>query len=190
MLNHMELRHSAMPDDPDLVKSADGTDPPDDAATAGEPMAVSFRVDGRFTAMKVVGALIFLAIAIIFHEDPARSLFAGLAGLVTGIYAIRDVSAPVRLAADADGVTVVSGFTARRRLAWDQIEQVRVERRRRLGTHSDMLEIDAGDSLHLFSSYDLGVTPGKAARALAGLTHRLPDRAEPPSGQTEASPDS
>src|SRR5262249_20893746 len=155
------LRHSAMPEGPD--RDGPGpVDPTDPATTAEEPIAVSFRVDGRLTAVKVAGTLIFLAIALVFHDDPARSLFAGLAGLVTGVYAIRDLTAPVRLAADADGVTVVSGFTATQRLAWDQIQRVRVERRRRLGTHSDMLEIDAGDNLHLFSSYDLGVAPWAA----------------------------
>jgi hypothetical protein len=151
-----------------------------------EPMAVSFRVDGRLTAAKVAGAVIFLLIAVAFVEDPARSVFAGLAGLLVGAYAIRDVSAPVRLAADADGVTVVTGFTARRRLAWDQIERVRVEKRRRLGTRSELLEIDTGETLHLFSSYDLGVAPWEAARTLAGLTNRLLDAGRGP-GQTEPS---
>jgi hypothetical protein len=149
-------------------------------------MAVAFRVDGRLTAMKVAGALVFLLIAVAFRGDPARSVFAGLAGLLAGGYAIRDLIAPVRLSADADGVTVVSGFTARRRLAWNQIERVRVDQRRRLGTRSEMLEIDAGENLHLFSSYDLGVTPGEAARTLAGLTKRLLEAQRRP-GQPESS---
>ncbi len=176
MLKRMELRHSTMPDGEDGVDPPDRPHLPDTVEPEVEP-AVRFRVDGRLTALKVIAVVIFLAVAIFFRDDLARSLFAGLAGLVVGIYAIRDLSAPVRLAADADGVTVVDGFTGTRRLAWEQIQRVRVDRRRRLGTHSDLLEIDAGDSLHLLSSYDLGVAPCEAARTLAGLTRRRFDAA-------------
>ena len=71
-----------------------------------------------------------------------RGFGDGLAG-----WALRDLIAPVRLAADADGVTVVTGFARRRRhLPWAQIERVRVDRRDRLGLRSEMLEIDAGDA--------------------------------------------
>jgi hypothetical protein len=174
----MDLRHSAMPGGPE-------PEPP-----AGTPLAVSFRVDGRLTAVKVAGTLILLLVSLLssFQHDPARTVVAALAALVLGCYAVRDVAAPVRLAADADGVTVVGGFTAKQRLSWDEIERVRVDERRRLGTRSQFLEIDAGDSLHLFSSYDLGVPCWEAARALASLTRRLLDTGAEP-GQTPTDQD-
>jgi hypothetical protein len=50
-----------------------------------------------------------------------------------------------------------------------------VDERRRLGTRSELLEIDTGNSLHLFSTYDLGVSCWEAARVLAGLARRPAD---------------
>ena len=44
-----------------------------------------------------------------------------------------------------------------------------LDQRRRLGTRSEMLEIDTGDMLYLFSGYDLGVPVPQAARAVAAL---------------------
>jgi hypothetical protein len=89
---------------------------------------------------------------------------AGLAA-----WAVRDVVVPVRLAAGPTGVTVVTGFAGRRRLAWSQIERVRVDRRQRIGLTSAVLELDTGRGLHLFSRYDLGAPPEEVAAALAGL---------------------
>jgi hypothetical protein len=134
---------------------------------APPPTEVSFRVDGRLTAVRIVGTVVFLLLAFVFQAERGRLLFAGAAGLVCGIYAVRDLVAPRRLAADAGGVTVVTGFAGRRRLGWDQIAGVRVDQRRRLGTRSELLEIDAGDDLYLFSGYDLGVPCDEAAGALA-----------------------
>ena len=82
--------------------------------------------------------------------------------LVLAIYAFRDVAAPVRLAADAEGVTVINGYAGHRRLAWSQIERIRVDSRRR----AEFLEVDAGESLHLFSRYDLSMPPTEALATL------------------------
>ncbi|OLB78987.1 MAG: hypothetical protein AUI14_11675 [Actinobacteria bacterium 13_2_20CM_2_71_6] len=146
-------------------------DEPDSPAGAPEtpPTEVSFKVDGRLAAVKVAGAVIFLLLALVFSGDPGRTAFAGLGSLVLAFYAARDLIAPRRLSADTEGVTVVVGFAGRRRLGWDQIERVRVDQRRRLGTRSEMLEIDARESLHLFSGYDLGVPVWEAAQRLAQL---------------------
>ena len=113
------------------------------------PGEVSFRVDTRLTAVRVAGAVIFLLLALLYSGDPGRLAFGGLAGLVLAGYAVRDLVAPHRLTADAAGVTVVAGFAGRRRLAWDQIERVRIDQRRRFGTRAQLLEIDTGEDLHL-----------------------------------------
>jgi hypothetical protein len=136
---------------------------------AAAPLAVSFRVDSRLAAVKVTGAVIFLLLALAFSADPERAVFGLVAGAVLAGYALRDLVAPHRLSADADGVTLVAGYASRRRLTWDQIERVRVDQRRRLGTRAELLEIDTGDHLHLFSTYDLGMPPWQAIRALSGL---------------------
>jgi hypothetical protein len=136
---------------------------------------VRFRVDRKLTTAKVAGTGFFLLLALYFElssGDPARVGFALLAALVAGGYALRDLAAPVRLRADADGITVVTGFAGRDRLRWDQIERIRVDSRSRLGTRSEMLEIDAGETLHLFSGYDLGMPCWEAAQALDAIDPR------------------
>jgi hypothetical protein len=155
----VDLRAASMPDEPE--PPASGT--PD----AAPPTEVSFRVDGRLTAVRVAGTVVFLLLAYAFQAEPGRVLFAGAASLLCAVYAVRDLAAPRRLSADAEGVTVVTGFAGRRRLGWDQIDAVRVDQRRRLGTRTELLEIDTGDNLYLFSGYDLGVRCDEAAGALA-----------------------
>jgi hypothetical protein len=130
---------------------------------------VGFRVDARFTAVKVAATVIFALVALAFRDDPLRAALGGLAALLVAVYAVRDIIAPRRLVADREGVTVVSGFAGRRRLGWDQIERVRVDERRRLGTRSELLEIDTGDSLHLFSTYDLGTSCHEALDAIRAV---------------------
>jgi hypothetical protein len=44
-----------------------------------------------------------------------------------------------------------------------------VDRRERRGLRTELLEIDAGESLHLFSVHDLGVPPEEVADALTAL---------------------
>jgi hypothetical protein len=157
----MDLRAASMSEEPA-------------SPVAGTPVTapateVSFRVDGRLTAARIAGTVVFALLALVFQAEPERLLFAAGAALVCAGYAVRDLVAPRRLAADAAGVTVVTGFAGRRRLGWDQIEAVRVDERRRLGLRSATLEIDAGDDLYLFSAYDLGIPCDEAAGTLAGV---------------------
>jgi hypothetical protein len=152
----MDLRGASMPEEPVAV-----------TPVTAPPTEVSFRADGRLTAVRIAGAAVFALLALVFHTEPARLLFAGAGAMVCGVYAVRDLLARRRLSADAEGVTVVTGFAGRRRLGWDQIAAVRVDQRRRLGTRSELLEIDAGDHLYLLTGYDLGVPCDEAAAALA-----------------------
>jgi hypothetical protein len=208
MLARMELRHSAMPEGPrpPRLRPADpGAEPPDaptteppdaptaeppdaptaeppDAPTAepGEPVPaqVAYRVDRRLTALRAAGVLIFALVAV-FRTDPTILTFAVVAAAVLAAYTVRDLVAPVRLAADADGVTVVAGFAGRRRIPWSEIDRVRVDERRRLGTRSELLEVDTGEQLYLFSSYDLGAPCWEVTRTLGrmhGPTQRRADR--------------
>jgi PH (Pleckstrin Homology) domain-containing protein len=160
MLGRMELRHSAMPEG--------GDEPAEDLPAEPEPTELSYRVDRRLTAVRAAGAVIF-AVAAVLEGGLLPRLFALLAAAVLAVYALRDLLAPVRLTADADGVTLVTGFVSRRRLAWTEIDRVRLDERRRLGTRSDLLEIDTGEALYLFSSYDLGISCWEAARQLSRL---------------------
>ena len=123
---------------------------------------VRFLSDRRFMWVKFVVAAIFVATPLVAGSSVTGIVigFIVAAGLAT--YGLRDVLAPVRLAADADGVTVVSGFAGQRRLAWDDIERVRLDERSRYGGRRALLEIDEGESLHFFSRYDLGMPPTEA----------------------------
>jgi hypothetical protein len=143
-----------------------------------ENLPARWRVPARVTAAKVAGAVLLALVAaysaLVGHDRPG-ALVAGAAAVGVGLFALRDLIAPVRLAADPDGVTVVTSLARRLRLPWSQIEAVRVDARSRYGVRSEYLEIDVGETLYLFSAYDLGARPADVARALAAA-HPSPDR--------------
>jgi Bacterial PH domain len=129
-----------------------------------------WRVRPVLPAAKLIGAAGIVVLALAFgRRDPVQWVLAGAAALGLAGWAARDLLVPVRLAAGPAGVTVVAGLARRRFLPWDEIERVRVDRRRRLGLAGELLEIDAGDSLHLFGPYDLGAAPEEAAAVLAAV---------------------
>jgi hypothetical protein len=130
---------------------------------------LSWRVNSRLTVLKIGGTGLFLLAAVAFLGDPVGLTVALLAAAALAGFALRDVLAPVRLAADPAGVTVVTGFNGRRHLPWDKIERVRVDERTRLGVRSQLLEIDTGDTLHLFSGYELSASCEDVARQLESL---------------------
>ncbi len=119
---------------------------------------------------KLMGAVAVVVLAVAFAgNDPVRWALAAVVGVALILWGLRDLLRPVRLAADAEGVTVATGFLGRRRLTWGQIERVRVDRRSHRGLRSEMLELDAGDAIYLFSANDLGALPEDVAAALADL---------------------
>jgi len=149
--------------DPDLGSS--GSEPEQAPLPVDE---VAYRVPGRYTVIKFAVAVVF-AIAGVLARDKV-GLIVGLAlGVGLASYAARDLIAPVRLAADKTGVVAVRGYAGRLRLGWAEIEGVRVDSRLRFGRRSELLEIDAGELILLYSEYDLGVSPTEVERALAHL---------------------
>ena len=131
-----------------------------DQAPPGPLRDVAFRVDRRLTIWKFVGVVVFVAVPVLMGSSTASIAVGAAVAAGLALYGLRDVLAPVRLAVDGTGATVVTGFAGHRRLAWAEIERVRLERRRR-GT-SELLEVDAGESLHFFSRYELGMPPSDA----------------------------
>lgn len=141
-------------------------------ASGGWPAepARSWRVNPALAVAKVAGAAALAALGLLLgRADPVQWGLALLGCAVLLGWAARDVLAPVRLAADTAGVTVVTGFAGRRRVPWAAVERVRVDRRQRLGLTSALLEIDTGDTVHLFGAQDLGAEPDEVAAALAAL---------------------
>ncbi|MEU8332321.1 PH domain-containing protein [Micromonospora sp. NPDC048839] len=126
-----------------------------------------WRVPASLPAAKLAGGVLLVALGLLFADgDPVRLVLAVLAAAALAVWAVRDLIAPVRLTVDQAGLTVIRGFAGRRLLPWAAIEAIAVDRRPRLGLTSEVLEIDAGESLHLFGRYDLGATPEEVAAAL------------------------
>jgi hypothetical protein len=137
----------------------------------GRP-ARQWRVPLAHPLVKAAGAAVFAAIAV-FSAIPAGdrglTLLAGIAAVGLLVLAARDVLAPVRLAADEGGVTVIRGFAGHRHIPWAQVRSIRLDERQRLGRTTRLVEIDTGERLHLLSSYDLGVPPEDVTEELRRL---------------------
>jgi PH (Pleckstrin Homology) domain-containing protein len=126
-------------------------------------------VPPALTVVKFAGALLLALVAATSGAERERLLLAGVAALALAVYALRDIVAPVRLAADTEGVTVVSGFAGRRRIPWEDVERVGIGEHRGLGRRTPVVEVDTGESLHLFGRYDLGAPCEEVAAALTAL---------------------
>ncbi|MFC7547043.1 PH domain-containing protein [Plantactinospora sp. GCM10030261] len=126
-----------------------------------------WRVPAVVPGLKLAGAAALVVLAVLLADgDPVRPALGALVAAGLAGWAGRDLLAPVRLAVDADGIRVPRGYAGQRRLEWARIERIRVDSRSRRGLRSETLEIDAGDSLHLFGRYDLGAEPAEVAEAL------------------------
>lgn len=124
--------------------------------------------------LKLTGAALLGTIGILLAGGGDRVGLALAVLAAAGLlgWGLRDVVAPIRLAVHPDGITVISGFARQRRLNWADIEQISVDTRPRLGLRTETLEIDAGDSLHLFGRHDLGAAPGEVATVLRAARAR------------------
>ncbi|GIJ35160.1 PH domain-containing protein [Verrucosispora sp. WMMD703] len=134
---------------------------------AYDTIAQQWRVPLGLPFLKLAAAASVLALGILLAAgDPLRPVLGGLAAAVLTGWGLRDLVAPVRLAVDPTGITVPAGLLSRRHLAWSMVETIQVHRRSGRGLAGPTLEIDTGDSLHLFSRLDLGADPAEVADAL------------------------
>jgi Bacterial PH domain len=127
-----------------------------------------WRVRRELAVFKILGGLACAGLAVYWwSEGDVRGVILAVpAAALIGAMGLRDVLVPVRLAADESGITVVHGFAGRRHVPWDSIWDIKVDVRRRWGLRSEMLEIDTGDHLHIFSPHELGASPTEVAAAL------------------------
>jgi hypothetical protein len=130
---------------------------------------MEWRVARKVPALKLIAAAVFALLGAFVASDAAGRSVAAVAAAGLAGYAVRDLVFPVRLRADAEGVTLVTGVARRRRLAWSQIERVRLDERHRLGLRTELLEIDTGHEIHLLGENDLGAPPADVLAALAPL---------------------
>jgi hypothetical protein len=140
-----------------------------------------WRVSPALPAFKLAGAAAFGLLGFLFGDDAVRLALAAVAAVGLLAWAARDLVAPVRLAADTAGIRVISGYAGTRLLPWERIERIRVDVRPRLGLRTETLEIDAGDTLHLFGLYDLNAPPAEVADRLNALRSDGPRSHGPPS---------
>jgi Bacterial PH domain len=106
---------------------------------------------------------------VIVAGDTRGMLLCAAAAVLLGGFALRDVLAPVRLAADDQGLTMVTGLAHRERVSWPEVTHIRVARNARYGLRWELLEIETGETLHIFSSYELGTSCTEAAEELFRL---------------------
>lgn len=131
------------------------------------PGTRQWRVPAALPAIKFAGAGALVALGLLLADgDPVRLTLTGLAAAALLVWAARDLLAPVRLAVDPEGLTVVSGFAGRRQLPWSQVTEIRVDQRARLGRSNAALEVDTGETLHLFGRFDLDADPVEVAAQL------------------------
>ena len=116
--------------------------PTTDAVPEPPLKAARWHVDRTALVAKIIGVVAFALIPQVLSLNAGSRWFGLLLALVFAVYAPRDVVAPVRLSADAEGVTVVKGYAGHRRLPWSEIERLRVGSQRR----AEFLEVDTGDS--------------------------------------------
>jgi PH (Pleckstrin Homology) domain-containing protein len=139
-----------------------------------------WRIKPVLPVTKLLGAVAVIVLAATFGRDPVQWFAAIAAAIGLSAWALRDLIAPVRLAADTQGLTVRVGFAGRRRLPWAQVERVRLDRRDRLGVKTELLEVDADDNLYLFSVHDLGAPPDAVLPELLALRAAGPSSDRPP----------
>ncbi|WP_336212644.1 PH domain-containing protein [Nonomuraea sp. LPB2021202275-12-8] len=127
-----------------------------------------WRVRRELAVFKILGALVCAGLAVYWWAsgDVRGVILAVPAAVLVGTMGLRDLLVPVRLSADESGITVVHGFAGRRHVPWEAIEDVKVDVRRRFGLRSEILEIDTGDNLHIFSAHELGTSPTEVAAVL------------------------
>ena len=132
--------------------------------------AQPWRIKPVLPVTKGLAAVAVLVLSFAFgRDDPIQWVMAGAVAIGLAGWALRDLVAPVRLAADIDAVTVVEGYARRRRLGWVEIERVRVDRRERLGLTTELLEVDSGEDIYLYSVHDLGADPRDVLAVLEEL---------------------
>ncbi|MEH1016812.1 PH domain-containing protein [Micromonospora sp. CPCC 206060] len=135
--------------------------------------STTWRVPIGLPVLKLAGGVLLVAAGLLLAAgDPVRPGLAVLVAAGLAGWAVRDLVAPVRLAVDPHGVTVIRGFAGRRRLDWAVVERISVDTRPRRGLRTETLEIDAGDALYLFGRYDLGAEPATVADILWAVRER------------------
>jgi hypothetical protein len=143
------------------------------SAEARSPVC-RFGPDRRLTALFGVLA-VGSAVSTLLSQDPAGRILLAVSALILAAYTVTDLLFWPRLVASAAGLQVrTPGF--RGSFAWSEVESVRADVRARLGLRSTTLEIEASESLLVFSRRALGSDPDSVAGVLRAFN---PDAVNP-----------
>lgn len=118
-------------------------------------------------------ALAWCVLLFVVGSDPTGRLLAGFAAAGLAGWALFGTRARPRLQADAGGLTVGGLFRARHH-PWPLVHDVRVQRVRRWGRDSSLLEVDTvtadgRERLLVFGRLDLGQAPEDVIGELLAL---------------------
>lgn len=125
------------------------------------PLQDELRIDPprRNTALAALAGLVAL-VALVAADTGGRVLAVPLL-LGAGAFVLRDLVCGPLLRASADGLDVLDGVR-RVRVAWGEVERVRVVKDRR----TPVLEVDAGGAVVALSGTRLGQHPAEVVDAL------------------------
>jgi Bacterial PH domain len=130
-------------------------------------MTCEFAPNRRLAWLTLAGAGAFAGVAVL-GSDKAGQLMAVAAAVLLGVVAANDLLLVPRLAVSASGLRIRTA-TIRTMLSWAQVDEVRVDERRRFGLASRTLEIDAGPLLVVLSRHALGADPHEVLAVVTGF---------------------
>ncbi|GAA5087713.1 hypothetical protein HNP84_005759 [Thermocatellispora tengchongensis] len=128
-----------------------------------------WRVRRDVLALKAVGLAVALVLFVLNIDDLRAVMLCSVLVVGLGVLVARDLVAPVRLAADGRGISVVRGFSRMEWIDWDKVEHISVDVQHRYGRRWEHMEIDTGDRIYVLSSASLGESCTEAAAELRRL---------------------
>ncbi len=135
------------------------------------PERLSYAVPPWLVAVLAAVAAGALTQAVLTDDPPGRFLF-GVVGVVAAAEALRSLLVRPTLAADADGLTVASGWR-REHFPWPDVVAVTVleppSGGGRLRRRANALEVDLGERLIVVPAYRLGAAASDVSDSLSGL---------------------
>jgi hypothetical protein len=141
-----------------------------DPLTARGFSRVRFGPDLRLSAIVFLAATGAVALAITTDDNGGRLIW-GIAAVILAGYSIGDVIFWPRLVADPNGLRIRTPLT-RADLVWADVAGVRADVRSRYGLRTSTLEIDAGQTLVVFSRRALGADPDTVSNLVRALDPR------------------
>jgi len=126
---------------------------------------VRWRVPVRVPAAKAIVVAVLVYLAVVTRHGAGAVVVALAAAAGVAVWALQDVLVRVRVAAGAEGVTLVAGFGRRVTLPWSRVDRIRVDPRRR----GRQLEIDAGEAVYVVGRYDVDADLDDVAARLEAL---------------------